>query len=532
MKSCLSRASWALGLIVLFLAVAAEAEEGPPLVVWTSSPYVALGPRTPPPEGPIAPWAMLEAAVNEYEHLVLNVHHRGDRAVELRLDGALPGQVGRLRSGMNLPVQALAGQDNNPLKTKLSNVPEHADGLAMPLIELDGLNTFFVEPGQTRQIWLTVQTRDLEPGTTWHELRIVPLATPDRAVAVPVVMTVWSFRLADEAPIGVFCFDYAGDYRWLHEYKINLWFRGAFPAKGIPLNDDGTLSPYETDIKRVVARREEGARKFLFSYGYTGSYMKWAEEKKIPYMSPLWKRHFKDIFARLVKEWKEAGLDYGDFALQTVDEAHGDQVQNVIETTPLLREVDPKVRTAMTIMTDLNELKQMAPHVDVWLNRNGAVWSPEHAAFFAAERAKGKPIWSWNMPNTPKSEPITQFRTYGWRAMKFDFDAIGFFLYSGLVYDGYRPGGGIATRHWEAWRDGVEDYQYLWTLRERIAEARRAGVAPAVVEQAETLLARAVDEVIGETFFPANTEETHARIQSARRQIAAELARLNTLLTK
>ena len=246
-------------------------------------------------------------------------------------------------------------------------------------------------------------------------------------------------------------------------------------------------------------------------------------------MSPKFQRLFKDVLSRIVREWLEAGLKYEDFALQSIDEAHGRGVQQVIDTTPLIRQVDPKVRLAMTIMTNLAELKQMAPHVDVWVNRNGAIWGDEQAAFFAAERAKGKPLWSWNMPCTPKSKPSGQFRTYGWRAMKFDFDAIGFFLYFGLVYDPMRRGGGFATRHWEAWRDGVEDYQLLRVLRDEIAAAEGRGVAAGALAEPRKALEATVDDVIGEAFFPPDTQATHDRIIAARARVAAEIARVRKL---
>jgi len=518
---------------VLWLAMAVSlplwADEPGSFVVWTNSPYVATGPSSMPPPEAAPPRLAVEAAINEYEHVVLNVTNLSPRPLEFELEGRLPGQVGLPRAGLNLPIQQLAAQERNPLRAKLADLPEKEDGLAMPLVELDSLGTFFVPASQTRQLWLTVQTRDLEPGFSRQQLRVVPLAEPQAAVTVPVDLQVWNVRLDDEAPIGVFCFDYAGAYRWLKEHKINVWFRGAFPPRGIKLDEEGNLAPFETDIKRVVQRREEGAEKFLFSYGYSGSFIKWAEEQGLEYMSPRWQELFREVLARMVREWKAAGLDYDDFALQTIDEAHEAQVEQVIETTPLVRQVDPNVRTAMTIMTGLEELEKMAPHVDVWVNRNGAIWSPEQKAFFDGQRREGKPIWSWNMPGNPKSDPLTQFRTYGWRAMKFDFDAIGFFLYSGVVYDPFRPGGGFSTRHWEAWRDGVEDYQLLWTLGEEIRRAGGRGAAASQLHAAEEALARAVDDVLTESFFPPNSQETHDRIQAARREVARRIDLVRTL---
>ena len=98
-----------------------------------------------------------------------------------------------------------------------------------------------------------------------------------------------------------------------------------------------------------------------------------------------------------------------------------------------------------------------------------------------------------------------------------------------MVYLPQRRGGGIATRHWEAWRDGVEDYQILHTLRHAIRTAHERGVDAAKLQPARTMLARAVDDVITEKFFPANTQETDDRIRAARAALAAEIPRVERL---
>ncbi len=506
-----------------------EMEAATTFVLWTNSPYIATGADTMPPAFGPPQTLRIAAAQNEYANVVLNVTNLTDRDIEFQLDGELPGQVGPARSGLLTPPQVLAVHQPKLLGVKVKDIPEKPTGRAMPLIELNGLGTFFVRPYSTRQIWLTVQTADIRPGGRRGSLKLRPLNMPLPAIPVPWELEVWKVRIADEAPIGVFCFDYAGDYEAMKRYKINVWFRSAFPH-GLKLDDKGELkTPYRTDIKRVKQRIDQGAEKFLFSYGYAGSFIAWAEKSGIDYMSPRFKRIFKEVLSRMVAEWLEAGLDYDDFVLQSIDEAHGRGVQQVIDTTPLIREVDPKVRLGMTIMTGLDELRKMAPHVDVWLNRNGAIWGDEQKAFFDAERAKGKPIWSWNMPDNPKSKPITQFRTYGWRAMKFDFDAIGFFLYFGLVYQPQRPGGAIATRHWEAWRDGVEDYQLLRALRDEIDAAEKRGAPAGKVKEARGVLAGLVDDAIGERYFPDNTQATHDRIEAARARAAAEIQRVRKL---
>ena len=97
------------------------------------------------------------------------------------------------------------------------------------------------------------------------------------------------------------------------------------------------------------------------------------------------------------------------------------------------------------------------------------------------------------------------------------------------MYQPQRPGGGFATRHWEAWRDGVEDYQVLRLLRDEIAKAAERGVAKDKLDAARGLLTKAVDDVITGKFFPANTQETDDRIQAARSRVADEVLRVRKL---
>ncbi|MHC4871854.1 MAG: hypothetical protein ACYTFY_08410 [Planctomycetota bacterium] len=506
-------------------------------VVWSSPPGIAVGHHSRPSTTDSILSLNLEAAINEYESVAINITNMSKVPHEFKLSTSLPGLVGRPRSGLNVSIQKYADLEKRkllrhkrtttPFYISTGSIPDREDGLAMPLIELNESQTVFVLPGRTRQIWFTILTRDMKAGQSNHVIKVEQLSGEKRTVTLKTKLTVWDFTLSTEAPIGVFSFDYAGDYQVLRDYKINIWFRSAFPGKPFMLKKDGTLGNYKTDIDRVIRRRKEGAEKFLFSYGYTYDFIKWAKKNKIEYMSARWQELFAEILSRLIREWKDAGLGYDDFVLQTIDEAHDDLVDQVIETTPLIRKVDPKVRTGMTIMTTLADLKRMAPHVDVWITRGGAIWGKDKLDFFAQERAKGKPIWSWSMPLAMKSKPLTDFRTYGWRAMKFDFDAIGFFVYSDTVYDPFRPGGGYSTRQWEAWRDGVEDYQYLWELRRLIRQLK--GKSYPAVKTAETLLNQAVNQVITPACFPKNTNATHEAIQQARRSIAHEILKLQTL---
>jgi hypothetical protein len=267
---------------------------------------------------------------------------------------------------------------------------------------------------------------------------------------------------------------------------------------------------------------EDKPYRFCLSYGYTGDFIKWAERRKIPYLSDEWKRLFKLVFKTYIDKLKEGGLDYDDFVIQTIDEAHGHQVRQVCETTPLLREADPKVKLAMTIMCSREEMERMAPHVDVWFNRNGYHWN---LPFLHAEQQKGKELWSWHMSGNLKADPLTWTRSYGWRAAKHGFENISFFVWSQAAYRWQNEP--IASRTVEAWRDAIEDWQTIHALEKAIAGARVRGVEAERLKQAATVVEECLKSVLGgpdnkRPFFPPNTQATADAIDAARLRILQE----------
>ena len=54
----------------------------------------------------------------------------------------------------------------------------------------------------------------------------------------------------------------------------------------------------------------------------------------------------------------------------------------------------------------------------------------------------------------------------------------------------------VASVRWEAWREGVEDYEYLHALRCLVAEGRRHGVDRTLVARGASTLDAVVGEVL------------------------------------
>ncbi len=73
----------------------------------------------------------------------------------------------------------------------------------------------------------------------------------------------------------------------------------------------------------------------------------------------------------------------------------------------------------------------------------------------------------------------------------------------------------IPSRRWEAWREGVEDYEYLVRLRNAIQKARAAGAAQAA-DKAQQILDANLSEVIE---HPFNSDAVYG----ARRAIVGQI---------
>ena len=73
----------------------------------------------------------------------------------------------------------------------------------------------------------------------------------------------------------------------------------------------------------------------------------------------------------------------------------------------------------------------------------------------------------------------------------------------------------IPSKRWEAWRDGVEDYTYLFMLRERIEANRAKPQMRDQVEAGQTILDAAVKAVVNDPEDLSRADENRRRVLQA-----------------
>ena len=82
--------------------------------------------------------------------------------------------------------------------------------------------------------------------------------------------------------------------------------------------------------------------------------------------------------------------------------------------------------------------------------------------------------------------------------------------------------GPVPSVRWELLRDGIEDYEYFWLLREEVNRVRQEGADPSSYQEAEKLLEVPADVCVDPTRFATSPEPIHAH----RARLAKAIERL------
>jgi hypothetical protein len=163
----------------------------------------------------------------------------------------------------------------------------------------------------------------------------------------------------------------------------------------------------------------------------------------------------------------------------------------------------------------------LCPNLPMWISHG-----KRFADFYLQQCATGKELWFYSCSGPGKLlDPYTYHRLQQWFCWKFNAKGAGFWAFGdsngASSWNEYLSQVGAYTpifldtktvadgKHMEAIREGMEDYEYLRILRDRIAELEKKGVQNDAVRTAKTLLETAADRVI-ETLKPRASQMWNA----------------------
>ena len=431
------------------------------LIIWTSNPWTQFSP--------------------------LQFPQLGQNALSRSLDFDLPG--GGVASG----AVAFANPGKQPITVAVSY--QHGPSESSPLLEMrevvpvvrsdyrtvgDALvnmreGKITINPGESRQIWLTVRSDDAPPAVYPGKLMI---AGRDLRKELPLSIKIWPSRLARQLTV----YSNAWSYLTWRPIKsipgIAVADLADHHVNTIVVHPDQLPWPKATyrEFDKVVSYHKD-AKMFLFYLAFNDPGRR-ALGMKEPFMSPAWQAEFRRWVSAWAAHLKMIGISTDRYAFYPMDEPQNDKdIDALYDTARLIKQIDPALQVFTTVGSfrgiNNSNIKRLQEVVDIFQVGLDEVSQRNVSTLLAA----GKKVWSYGAVDK-RADPHQFFRLQAWLAFKYGLSGIGFWAYadtgpSGTAwndFDGVRPDFSViyegnnsivASKRWEAWREGAEDYELL-----------------------------------------------------------------------
>ncbi len=467
------------------------------LIVSAANPWAPFGGVDEAGEGRLAPPAVtVEAFRGEVESAAVNVFNATGETKTLRVEV----QPVQRENGK----QTVAWRDVVTLREAVSVPTMTTERSADPLPRLSQGYTIAVPPWAARQLWMTVRTDKLKPGTWTTKARLRLLAFTPTELAVPLTIRIHDQSLPDHQPLRLCHWGYVSRSVLKDQPDAALAdqldhgtnvFVSVFSPKAT-FNDKGELvGEIDYAAHDAFVRRHAPHGIILFH--------SWPIKGPAKPFTPVWEKAAVAYIRAWVKHLADMGVGYDGFAFYPVDEPglREGLVDLYIHYAKVARKADPKIQmyTDPVGGASMGDLKAMAPYVDIWCpNRRGYMMGvgADKLEFI---KSTGETLWMYECEGSAKLQsPLAYYRAQAWLAWHHGLTGIGFWnycvgpepWYEKGEYTMIYPGDGVVTsKRWEAVRDGIEDYGMLWRLRQAADVAAKAGKHAETVARARKLLA-------------------------------------------
>ena len=497
------------------------------------------------------PKAEVAAARNEYESIqvVIEAPWRPVAVNEVRFS-ELRGPGGAV-----IPSEALKWERVEYVETTVPPAYFAERGLGWYPDPLMPAGKFTVEKLSRTPVWITLKTpKQCPAGRYIGTITIVPEGL--RPATLPLALTVWDFALTEETHLRTMT--------WMAGGVIRAWYGHDWSAEGNRLHD-ATMRNYQDfllehrlgpggevalDDATLGGLIAKGMNAFII-----GTAPNLGREHKTQYSSEFVQQFTRGIRANANRLREKGWLDKA--YVYVYDEAPKSAWPEVKKIDRAIKAAAPEAR----ILQCLNEpegVKDLTGFADVF----DVYVAQYHKAGVAASQKKGAEVWlaiccyPMDHPNFFIEYPLLDIRVTPWicwkyKARGFEYwstDSWGvnwqrqgpkwpkvpwvantFGQYNGdgqLIYPGtdLKP---YSSIRFEALRDGLEDYEYFWTLASLVKQAEAASLSGAALDEARRLLS--LDAVVKETGVYAPEIEKYA---SYRRKVAEAIVALKMMKAK
>ncbi|HPO07716.1 MAG TPA: hypothetical protein PLZ55_03535 [bacterium] len=472
-------------------------------IAWTASPWGYFHQSKSIP-GPLVKKIEWTVCKNEYEPTVVNLTNVSGRTLEVRV---IPQD---LKSSEK---EIISGREFLEFHRAVTGPTYWRQEIADALPMLDQGRLLTIGAWETAQLWINLLPTDAKAGTYQGTLRLMTLEPDSSEMEISVSINVVDLALPRPRPLRFCTWSYITHHftgmedavrKDLIAHSSTVFLApspsATFDAEG-NLIGDIDYSKHDEFIRAYRADPPESV--FLF-----GSAQNAVRGPK--FLSASWERGYETYLKQWMKHLKELGVGYEEFAMYPYDEPNlqgSKVVDQLIAVAKATRKADPNILiyTDPTTGSTVELIESLAPYIDIWcpsaelIERSGEDLIPLFKKY-------GKEVWFYDAAGHARTlSTLGIYRWRPWESWSRGFTGCGHWVYSSHPHDlwvgpnpsaNYYPtvydGEGVVTsKRWEACREGVEDYEYLYVLREMIRTAKEKGVAKEKIDKAQAVLDRA-----------------------------------------
>jgi outer membrane protein assembly factor BamB len=432
----------------------------------------------------------VDAFQGEFESAALNIFNFSGSARTLRVElDDLSGPT---------DVASISKDNLFTLRETIEVPTQDADLSADALPELNSGNLLIIPAWEGRQLWITINTKQLTPGIWTIKLRLKSLEVEPAVAEAELTIKIWDVPLPKEQPLNLCNWsgtEYPkGTFADQITHGTNV-FTVTIPPK-VNFDESGKIVNIDYTDHDIFMKTHASKGKILFHslVSLNGS---------SPVFSSPWLKAYRSFIPIWIKHLKELGYGYENFAFYPVDEPgleHGKNISRFMKWAKLVRDIDPKIRIYANPVAQITmeQLREIEPYVDIWTPMQTNIFPKEKLDFIHST----KTIW-WNYDpsdNAKHLSPLGHYRGQAWMVWHFGHTGIGFYNYyqgpnywyqpnPGFDYAMIYEGNGVVTsKRWEAVRDGVEDFSLLHALKIATDAVNKAGGQEELVRKSRSVL--------------------------------------------